>query len=864
MSSPSEPVGQVIGNYRILAELGRGGMGTVYRAQDIRLDREAALKLLPEDSLKNEESLNRFRKEARSASSLNHPHICTIYDAGEENGVPYLAMELLEGQTLAHAIASRPLPIETTLHLGGQICDALQYAHERGVIHRDLKPSNIFVTNRGDAKLLDFGLAKRISPESVSSTRTTMAADITQPGRLLGTVSYMSPEQAEGKPVDARTDLFALGTVLYEMATGLRAFPGDSSAAVLADLLRTEPVPPRNLNPKVPPELQSIITKALEKNPSDRYQSAQEMMIDLRRLNRQISSSGQITAQPAASAAPHTLLHSKRFRYGLPLALIAAAIAFAVLVTRQPATGPLDSTQITFSAEPKDPPLFTDGTRLYLQSRGVPSEMAVSGGAIAPMRILDPGMQVLDISADASKVLALKPALNDEMGRGTLWEAPIFGGTPRKLSDHLAQVARWSPDGRTIAFMDRHSLYLCDADGTNERKIWEAPGYSYFLGFSPDGSTLSVSIDLPDATRLWTLKADGGNPHPLPLEWPPNAHEWDGQWTPDGRHFTFLSDREGLANIYELIAPPWYAFWKNPSAARITGNQLAIQASAPSRDAKNLFVIGRLEQGAMQALDPQTKKFVPFLNGISALQFVLSPDHQWMIYTEYPTMNLWKSRPDGTDRVQLTSSPAYMEQWSPDGKSIAYMDWKKIFIISADGGVPQQIPPSNGDQVAPSWSPDGRSLYFNNFPYPGQPIRGIQILDLAAQQISFMPGSVGYYVPSWSPDGKYLVAMAQNPLRMVLYTAATKQWKDLKQFDLRWGYWIWANDSRSIYMAPTLSDVGIYQLTVPDGKWTKISGMDGITLRGSAPDAFLSLTADNRPALMSDTSVSQIYSLHWK
>ena len=266
----------------------------------------------------------------------------------------------------------------------------------------------------------------------------------------------------------------------------------------------------------------------------------------------------------------------------------------------------------------------------------------------------------------------------------------------------------------------------------------------------------------------------------------------------------------------------------------------------------------------MQALDPQTKKFVPFLNGISALQFVLSPDHQLMIYTEYPTMHLWKSRPDGTDRVQLTSSPAYMEQWSPDGKSIAYMDWKKIFIISADGGVPQQIPPSNGDQVAPSWSPDGRSLYFNNFPYPGQPIKGIQILDLAAQQISFMPGSVGYYVPSWSPDGKYLVAMAQNPLRMVLYTAATKQWKVLKQFDLRWGYWIWANDSRSIYMAPTLSDVGVYQLTVPDGKWTKLSGMDGITLRGLAPDAFLSLTADNRPVFMSDTSVSQIYSLHWK
>jgi serine/threonine protein kinase len=863
MASPPESVRQMIGNYRIEAELGRGGMGTVYRAHDTRLDREVALKLLPEDSLGKEDALSRFRKEARAASGLNHPHICTIYDAGEENGVPYLAMELLDGQTLAHAIASRPLPIEKVLYLGTQICDALEYAHERGIIHRDLKPSNIFVTSRGDAKLLDFGLAKKIHSETVSGTQTTMAADITQPGRLLGTVAYMSPEQAEGKPLDARTDLFSLGAVLYEMATGLRAFPGDSSAAVLADLLRKEPAPPRTLNPKIPPELQSIIAKAMEKDPADRYQSAKEMMIDLRRLGRQMTSASQTAMEPVSSQ-PRGLFASRLVRYGLPLLLVAAAVVAAILLTPESATGPLDSTQITFSADPKEPPLFTDGSRLYFTSRGVPSEMAVSGGAIAPMKILNPGMVVLDVSADASKVLALQPALNDETRRGTLWEAPVFGGSPRKLNDHLAQVARWSPDGRLIAFADRQSLYLCDADGTNERKIWEAPNYPYILSFSPDGTRLSVSVDKGTVYTLWMLKADGGNPHQLELDWPSKTNIWEGQWTPDGRHFTFLSDREGLVNAYELITPRWYEFWKRPTAVRITGNQVKIEGAIPSHDGKSLFTLGRLEQGAMQALDTHAQKFIPFLGGLSALEFAISPNRQWMVYTEYPTMHLWKSRLDGSDRVQLTNSLAYWARWSPDGKSIAFMDWKKIYIISADGGVPQAIPPSDGDQVAPSWSPDGRSLYFNNFPYPGHPIKGIQILDLATQKISLMPGSTGYYVPSWSPDGKYMVAMAQNPSRMVLYSAETKQWRDLKQFEISWGYWVWAADSKSIYMAPTISEVGIYQLTVPDGKWTKLSGMDGVTLRGLAPDSYVSLTPDGQPALMSDTGVAQIYSLHWK
>jgi dipeptidyl aminopeptidase/acylaminoacyl peptidase len=846
--------GQLIASrFRVVRFIARGGMGEVYEAKDQFLqDAGVALKIIRPEIASNAASSSRFEQEVILARRVVHPHLCPIYEIFhcEQPAPPFLflTMKLLQGETLeARLRAARKLDSAEAVEICRQLLAGVAALHSAGIIHRDLKPNNVMLERTGqriNVSIMDFGLARLHQAES-----TLLGS-----GMIAGTPGYMAPELLRGGRPTKATDIFALGVLLHQVLTGER--PLDSE---------------RGLSLTPSPSLRSVhapaqLTQAIEgflSNDSERRCSAFERVRP-----------AQESARSTASFSRSFSLRGKQNWYWAGGTLAVAAVGVAVLMTPTPVSGPLDSTQITFSAEPKEGPLFTDGLRFYFESRGVPSEMAVSGGMIAPMPQVEPGMRIMDISTDGAEVLEWKPEVGDDIRRGSLWMASSLGGPPRRLGNYLVNTPDWgaaafSPDGRSIVFTDKRMLYAADADGSNVKKIWEAPQSVDGVCFSPGGRELTVSLwTSKNPSRLWRLKLNGEGAHPLLPDWPPDSEQWTPQWTPDGRHFVFTSDREGGQNVYELVAPRWFEFWKKPAAVRITGNQIPILASAPARDNNHLFVLGRAVQGAMQVLDPRTGKLEPYLGGLSASEVVISPDRQWMAYTEFPTGHLWKSKVDGSQPIQLTNSPVAAERWSPDGKSLVYTDGYKLYLVSADGGAPEKLIATGEHEVAPSWSPDGKSIAFGYYNFTDQPLGGIFTVDLASRKVSMMPDTLGFQMPSWSPDGKYLAVIAQQPSRMMLYSVNTRTWRALTHFQDPWGFWTWSSDSKSIYMGMVQGHNGIYRLTVPDGKWAKVSDLAG-TYSGlysglAAGDSLVSLTADGQPAMMVYTGVAQIYSLRWK
>ena len=855
--------GIAVGHYRIVEEVGFGGMGVVYKAEDTRLGRLVALKFLPEHMAADSVALERFRREARSASSLNHPNICTIHDIDVYEGREFIVMEYLDGQTLAMYMAGRrAVSTELVAKLGMPIAEALGAAHSKGVIHRDIKPGNIFVTQSGLVKVLDFGVAKLVAEAKQSDAST-----LTETNTITGTLPYMSPEQLRGEKVDTRSDIYALGVVLYEIATGQRLYSSSLRAGLIDEILNRPASPPSSINRKLSAKADDIILKCLAKDPEDRYQTAKEVAVDLRHLSTQ-STSGAASARTSSVGT-----RRKAWLWLLTAAAFTATLLVLLLVSPSGSRGPttpLQMQQITFTGDKKEGGMVTDGARLYFQSDGHPVEMSVTGGALQPMQTSISEMKIVDISPDASQLMMFKADVNDETERGSLWTIPVLGGSPRRLGNYMARGASWSPDGRSLVYADLNSVFVSDANGANSREIWNANRMvAGWPRFSPDSKRIRVTVNGPepsDPTRIFEMNADGSNIHPLSLDWPRDADQRDGQWTPDGRHFVFISSLGEFSSTFELVSPPWFAFWKKASAVRLTPEQMDVVAMTPTRDSTSLLVIGKTAQGSMQVYDSKEQRFTPFLNGLTASCFVISPDRQWMAYSDYPRHFLWRSRLDGSERLQLTDIPAWMPEWSPDSKWVAFSNFKEIYRVSSDGGIPEQLTSEGKIELAPTWSPDGASIEFNDFPFPGH-FPGIKVLNLASKKVSVWPGSEGTYVHSWSPDGKYMVAIANPPKRMLVYSRGTKTWRILKQFGADWGFWRWSSDSKSILMAKVFAEPGeqpgIYRLNIADGKWTLVARFNGLRVSSDGAENLLSITADGRVAMMSDTSVVQIYSLRW-
>lgn len=778
-------IGAKVSRYQIVEKLGGGGMGVVYKADDTRLKRPVALKFLPEELSRDRSALERFEREAQAASALNHPNICTVYDIDEYEGRRFITMELLEGTTLKSRILGKPLGSDEILDLAIQIAEGLDAAHSRGVIHRDIKPTNIFVTPAGRAKILDFGLAKMIQERPVpgAATATIRPVDdpLTSPGLALGTVTYMSPEQALGKELDARTDLFSLGVVLYEMATGTIPFKGDSSVAILDAILHKAPTTPILLNPELPAELDRIINKAMEKDRDVRYQSAADLRADLKRLRRDIQSG---SSQKALAADPRVAAPSPWRRKAMAVLGAVCLVAIGVAIwkgmarrrTTGPATGILGFNQVTDQpGEECFPSLSPDGKSvayasqkagnwdIYLQRVGGRNPRNLTEGC------LDDDSQPA-FSPDGESI-----AFRSEREGGGIYIMGATGESVRRLTDAGHNPA-WSPDGREIAYATE--LVLDPGTRNIVSQLWAvsvfsgekrliSPGDAVQPNWSPNGQRIAFWRYTGGQRDLATISAQGGTAISVTDDTP---MDWNPVWSPDGHYLYFSSNRGGSMNL-------WRVPIEEPSG-RVLGEFEPVTTPSPysgqisfSRDGTLLAYADRSSSTKMQRVgfDPVNGESLgqPFevTGPAGSTDPSCSDDGSWLAFVSGRNQDdIFVMRTDGTELRQLTNDP-YRDlapSWLPDGRIVFFSNRSgryQIYAINADGSGRRQLTEAADEMWYPVSAPEGSrvaafdsqkekvAVFDADLPWNEQSPQLLPALDKPDSR--FLPGS-------WSPDGRRL------------------------------------------------------------------------------------------------------------